>query len=148
VRNSKHGASEWHLKPWLAARWEADVREQERLLASALNARDVGVLSRLFASDYVFTSASGQTWGRDRAIADCADPRLSVERLELDVERVIVLAEAAVVVGRSEVKGSIGDESLSGAFRFTHVWRREDGRWQIVAGHTSQAMWGTEHEHP
>jgi ketosteroid isomerase-like protein len=120
-------------------RLEFELRAQEQVLASALRARDVDALSRLLAKDYVFTSAQGETWGRDRAIADFTDPRGRVAHIRVDVDRVVALGEAAVVTGRSEVKGHIGEHSLSGVFRFTHVWRWWDGDWQIVAGHTSPA---------
>jgi ketosteroid isomerase-like protein len=121
------------------SRLELELRRQEQALASALRARDVDALSRLLAEDYVFTSAQGETWGRDRAIADLTDPRASVTGIRVEVERVVALGEAGVVTGRAEVQGYIGGHALSGVFRFTHVWRRWGGDWQIVAGHTSPA---------
>jgi ketosteroid isomerase-like protein len=119
---------------------ELELREQEQVLAPALEGRDVDALSRLLAPDYVFTSAQGETWRRDRAMADFADPRLRVGHIRVDVDRVIALGEAGLVTGRSEVEGNIGKHSLSGVFRFTHVWRRSGGPWQIVAGHTSSVI--------
>ncbi len=109
------------------------------MLSSALRARDVDALSRLLAADYVFTSAQGETWGRDRAMADLTDPQLSVALIAVDVDGVVALGEVGVVTGRSEVDGHIGERSISGVFRFTHVWRRREGEWEIVAGHTSPA---------
>jgi ketosteroid isomerase-like protein len=120
-------------------RLDLELRSQEQVLASALRARDVDALSRLLAADYVFTSAKGETWGRDRAVADFIDPRLSVAHIAVDVDRVVALGEVGVVTGRSEVEAHIGEHSLSGVFRFTHVWWRCEGGWQIVGGHTSPA---------
>jgi ketosteroid isomerase-like protein len=116
-----------------------ELRGQEQVLASALKACDVDALSRLLAATYVFTSAQGETWGRDRAMADLTDPQSSVAQVAVVVERVLPVGEVGVVIGRSMVEGQIGERSVSGVFRFTHVWRRRDDQWEIVAGHTSPA---------
>lgn len=107
-------------------------------MTSALELRDVRALSGLFADDYVFTSAQGETWGRDRAIVDVTDPRLDIRHLRVDLERIVPLGDAAFVTSRSEVDGRVGEEVVSGIFRFTHAWRWRGCRWQLVAGHTSR----------
>ncbi len=122
-----------------AAALDRELREQEQALAAVLRARDVEALSRLLAVGYVFTSGTGETWGRDRAVADLSDPRSTVAGLVIVVENVLALGEVGVVTGRSIVEGHVGEDSISGAFRFTHVWRRRDDRWELVAGHTSPA---------
>jgi ketosteroid isomerase-like protein len=52
----------------------------------------------------------------------------------------MALGDAGLVTGRSEVEGNTGEHKLSGLFRFTHVWRRSGGEWQLVAGHTSSVI--------
>jgi hypothetical protein len=99
----------------------------------------VAVLSRLFDREYVCTSGSGEVWGRDRALQDLADPEISLERLEVELERVIPLADAGVVTGRSCVVGRAGGAAVSGLYTFTRVWRRVQGEWAILATHTSLA---------
>ena len=120
-------------------RMECELRGEEEVLASALRARDVGAFSRLLAQGYVFTSAKGETWGRDRAITDVSDPQLRIAPLAIVVEHVVPLGEVGVVTGRSKVEGHIGERSISGAFRFTHVWRRYNEQREIAAGDTSPA---------
>lgn len=119
-------------------RLDSELKRQEQLLASVLSAGDADALDQILASDYLFTSAQGETWGRDRAIADVTAAAFRVNHLAVQVERVIGWSNVAVVVGRAEVQGQVGAQQLSGGFRFTHVWRRGEGGWQLVAGHTSR----------
>ena len=119
---------------------EADVRAQEARLLAAMRGRDFAALSRLFDREYVFTSGSGEVWGRERALQDFADPGLSLGTLEVELERIIPLADAAVVTGRSRVAGRAGGVSVSGVYRFTRVWRFASGEWTILATHTSLAQ--------
>lgn len=118
---------------------EGELRAQEARLLAAMRERDFGVLSRLFDREYVCTSGSGEVWGRNRALQDLADPETSLERLEVELDRVIPLADAGVVTGRSCVVGRAGGVSVSGVYRFTRVWRRAQGEWTILATHTSLA---------
>lgn len=118
---------------------EADLRAQESRLLTAMLQNDATVLSSLFDREYVFTSAGGAVWDRDKALQDFADPTYSVGKLDVELERVIPLTDAGVVVGRSRVAGRVRGVSVSGVYRFTRVWRRNGDRWTILATHTSVA---------
>jgi ketosteroid isomerase-like protein len=120
-----------------AGRGDAALRAAEQELLSAVRSRNLARLSRLFAPEYVFTSGSGQTWGRDHALGEFDSPDLCITKLAVEVDKVIQLRDAGVVTGRSHVEGRIGATSISGIYRFTRVWRRSWGRWVIVATHTS-----------
>lgn len=115
---------------------EGEIRAAEQILVSALVRRDLTVLERLFAPDYVFTSAIGETWSRARALADCADPDCRVAQITVDVETVVCSGETCEATGTSDVSGRTGERDLSGRFRFSHTWRRRKGGWELVAGHT------------
>ncbi len=122
-----------------ACRLESELRGLEEALAAALTRRDLAMLSRMFAPDYSFVSAAGERWGRERAIADFADPRLTVRHVGVRVEGAVALHDVGLVTGRSEVDGEIGERSLSGVFGFAHVWRRFGERWQIASEICSKA---------
>jgi hypothetical protein len=119
---------------------EADLRAQEAKLVAAMLARNLTALSALFDAEYVFTSGNGGVWGRDRALLDFNDPGYRLDRLKVEVERAIPLAGGGVVVGRSSVAGQAGGASVSGCYRFTRVWRFAEGKWTILATHTSVAL--------
>ena len=48
-----------------------------------------------------------------------------------------VHGDTAVVHSRYSQIASLHQTSLSNAFRLTDVWSRLDGRWQVVARHSS-----------
>ena len=54
------------------------------------------------------------------------------ESMDIDVH-----ADTAVVHSRYSQIASLHQTSLSNAFRLTDVWSRNDGRWQVVARHSS-----------
>jgi hypothetical protein len=118
---------------------EGELRAQEIRLLTAMQDRDVGVLSRLFDREYVCSSGFGEVWGRDRALQDVTDPDTWLEQLEVEIDRIIPLANAGVVTGRSCVAGRVAGVPISGVYRFTRVWRRTQDEWTILATHTSLA---------
>jgi Domain of unknown function (DUF4440) len=52
--------------------------------------------------------------------------------------RISIYADAAVVIGRDDLKGRYNGVIGRGAVRFTHVYVRRNGQWQLVA---SQGTW-------
>ncbi|MEW6363165.1 MAG: nuclear transport factor 2 family protein [Acidobacteriota bacterium] len=112
---------------------------QERELLSAMRSRDLPTLSRLLAREYVFTSGDGEVWGREHALSDFTRVDFCLTKLDVEVDRIILLRGGAVVTGRSEVDGKVGGRSISGCYRFTRVWKRTGRRWVIVATHTSRS---------
>lgn len=117
---------------------EQEVREMERQLGEALTRLDIAVLDGLLADDYVFTTSAGEVITKAQAMVDLQSPNLRVELFNHDDIQVRVYGNAAVVIGRSTVKGRLRDQDLSGQYRYTRVYVRRQGRWQIVAAHLSR----------
>ncbi len=59
------------------------------------------------------------------------------ESFTYDEVRVDLFGDAAVVHSRSTQSARVGDQRWDGAFVLTDVWIRRDGRWQVVARHSS-----------
>ena len=116
---------------------ESVLRAQEARLLAAMRTRDLDMLLQIFDPAYVFTSGSGRVWGCEQALQDFRDPGFWLDQLEIVVDRVIPLPGAGVVIGWSRVAGWAGGASVSGQYRFTRVWRFADGKWTILAAHTS-----------
>lgn len=112
----------------------------ERELAQALMRRDRAMVGSILAEDYILTTSRGNLVDKPRAMADLGSPDLAVESCEIDDVNVRVYGGAAVVIGRSSVTGQLGDQDLSGRFRYTRVYARRQGRWQIVAAHLSRFL--------
>jgi len=52
--------------------------------------------------------------------------------------KVRVYGDAAVVTGRSTVKETYKGKDFSPQLRWTDTWVKSAGRWQCVAGHSSE----------
>jgi len=45
---------------------------------------------------------------------------------------------AAVIAGRSTIKADVKGEKVSGEYRFTDVWIKQDNRWLAVASQVTR----------
>jgi len=52
--------------------------------------------------------------------------------MNIDEMKVRVYGDTAVVTGQSTVKGIFKTQDISGKYRWTDVFVKRDGKWQIV----------------
>ena len=111
---------------------EADIR------AAQLNA-DVIALERLIADELLFTGPDGQLGSKaeDLHLHGSGAVRFrSHEPEELRIRR--VGTDVAVSALRAQLAVEIAGELVSGTYRYTRVWARENGSgWRVVGGHVS-----------
>ena len=104
---------------------------------SAMQARDMERLEQLVADGFRFTAVhlnpepmTREQW-MDAALGGYLITSFSFESMDIDV-----FGDTAVVHARfSQIASYTVD--LSNVFRLTDVWSRRDGRWQVVARHSS-----------
>jgi hypothetical protein len=118
-----------------------DVREEIRRLqdewTAAIRARDRDALEHFLGAEYALSSRLGFI---DRARwLEIALTRYEIDTWSFEDSRIDVYAGGEVAVSRSRYRqiGRIGDLDLSELFVLTDVWVRRDGRWQVVARHSS-----------
>lgn len=112
---------------------EREVRLVEGRLVAAVLARDAGALREILADDLVFVTPFGDVYGkRVMAEIDREDAPVT-ESVEIDDLVVRVYGEAAVVTGRAAVRSRLAGRDLGGLFRYTRVYARRPGAWQLVS---------------
>ena len=119
---------------------ERELIELERQMSEALAKQDVSVLDRLWSENLVFTSPNGQISNKSKRLAmqkPAPAPNEMTNRNE-DV-RVQLYGNTAVVIVRSVWEGKTATGPFSDPYQATHVWVKQQGRWQLVAAHVSQA---------
>ena|SRR5262245_42896215 len=112
--------------------------ELERQLSLALARQDASVLDRLWSEDLVFTFPNGQVSNKARRLAaqkPSVDPNQLTNRNE--EVRVHLYGNSAVVTVRSRWLDKSGTQQ-GDPYQATHVWVKQQGRWQLVAAHVSQ----------
>ena len=99
---------------------------------------DIAFLERLYAKELRFQGADGSVIERDTDISLFASGKIRPEFIEAEDLRVSRYRDVAVVTGVDHLKGTYNGVPGEGRVRFTHVYVRRDGRWQLVA---SQGTW-------
>jgi ketosteroid isomerase-like protein len=80
----------------------------------------------------------GREVGRDQVLATWkqAGPGFSEGQCAVDdLEMIPITEDAAYTIGTERFEGKVGGEQISGEWRTTNIYRREDGAWKIVHHH-------------
>lgn len=118
---------------------ESQLIELERQLSDALVKQDAVTLDRLWSRDLVFTFPSGAMSDKSKRIAAQKPSEASADSTNInDLVKVHVYGKTAVVTVLSIWKGKAGTQEYSEQYQATHVWVKQQGRWQLVAAHVSQ----------
>lgn len=102
-------------------------------ITRAKSKRDVALLDRVLADEFVFTNPAGLFANKTDYIEGANADRATYESVTNLDQVVNVYGDAAVMAGSTTVKGRYEGQDIGGRFRFTSMFvRRKDG-WQCVA---------------
>jgi ketosteroid isomerase-like protein len=114
---------------------EQDVMKLERLWNDVASIKkDRAALEQLLADDFSYTHSTGVVSNKNQEIADTMSSQWTSSRTE-DM-KVRIFGDVVIVTGRQVVEGT-SKGYVSGPRRFTDVFVRRNGRWQIVVGQTT-----------
>jgi len=116
----------------------AELAELEEGWMGAMQARDEEALERLVAQGFRFTALhlapepmSREQW-MGAALGGYHIVSFAFQSMDIDV-----FGDMAVIHGRYSQIANYDAVDLSHGYRLTDVWARIDGRWQVVARHSS-----------
>jgi uncharacterized protein (TIGR02246 family) len=113
------------------------IKQLEAERNKALVAGDVAAIDRLYSDDY--TSAVGSTFRtKPEVLADLKSGTLKLEASSNDETNVRVYGNTAVVTGKTTSKVTDRGADTSGQSYFTRVYVNQNGRWRLVANHSSR----------
>ena len=118
----------------------ADVAELSRLEQvwnDAYVHGNVGPLERLLADDLIVTMTDMAVLTKAQSIGLLRSGRLKFPRYETSDIRIRVYGNAAVVTGRLRRTRTVDGKNVDDDWRFTKVYVRRSGKWQVVAWHAS-----------
>jgi ketosteroid isomerase-like protein len=119
---------------------ELHLIELERQLSDALARQDAAVLDRLWSNDLVFTFPDGQVSNKRQRLAGqkpVTQATQSESETVNDDVKVYRYGNTAVVTVLATWRGMANNQAYSSQFQATHVWAKQEGRWQLVAAHVS-----------
>ena len=115
------------------AKVEQQLIDLEKQRSEAVVKGDTAALDKMTAEDYEFTNPLGQVRTKAQILQDIKSGELKYESIDTDDVKARVYGNTAVLTGRATTKGQYGGKDVSGQYRFTRVYVKNNGRWQSVA---------------
>lgn len=110
----------------------------QQQLAQAWVRRDQGFIERVLAPEWSVTQADGTIRSRATVLHDAFVARtVSIESMVVEDVTVTLLGDTAIVRGRTQATGMVGDQRGSARLRFTDTFIKRSGQWQAVASHAT-----------
>ena len=119
-----------------------ELKQLSNQWAQAFTNKDLSFLKRIWADDFAYIMPDGTVYNK-KAFLD-----LFQTTTDTNTQTIVVIttfnvrvygANFAVATGTDHFTGTDKDgKAFSNKGRFTNVWVRRDGRWQVVAGHASK----------
>jgi len=117
---------------------EQELIRLENEWAEAWVKSDAAFSGRIMADDFMWTSPWSKVFSKADNLALIRSGEDVITSWVIDDLKVRVYGDAAVVTGRCAVKETYKGQDVSGQERWTHTWIKIAGRWQCVAGHSSE----------
>jgi len=113
---------------------EHELREANSGWARALADKDRNALDRIMSDDFVLAYPF-EGDDKDQFIEDVVTGALTVEALDHRDVTFRVSGDTGLIFGSETASWRYRGRDLSGLYRFLRVYKRQDGRWQILALH-------------
>jgi hypothetical protein len=118
---------------------QQEVLQFERDACKAFVDADVAALERVLTPDFTLTLSNGDVSTRADEINELHGGKVHYDVFEnYDMLARLYGNDAAVVVGKTRVKGIADGKRFDRIVQFTDTLIRRDGRWQLAAGHVSR----------
>jgi ketosteroid isomerase-like protein len=104
-------------------------------------------MGALLADDYMAITASGTLQTKEQTLASLKSGRMHFTSLDLSDRKVRFYGATALVTSVAAVQGTTGEGAISGSFRYTRVYVRDQGgAWRIVHFEASKMRDPGEHK--
>ena len=124
-----------------------EIDQMEQNWRDAIIHRNASAMDSLLADDYIAITANGTLQSKDQTLANLRTGTLHFNSIEFTDRKVRFYGQTALVTSRAEVSGSNGDGDVSGSYRYTRVYvRDEQGKWKIVSFEASRIRDPDEHK--
>lgn len=112
---------------------EKAVIETEKQRFAAQVSKNYAVLNQVLASDLVYTHSHGGTDTKVSFIQSLRDGKTTYEAIEVQEQQARIYGNTAVINGRCLVKVNSNGQTLNSPLRYTSVYVKTGGKWQMVA---------------
>jgi hypothetical protein len=110
----------------------ADLLKASQEYDKAQITNDGAILARVLSDALILISGSGQTESKKEFIGDSTAPGFKLEPYTIAEPVRKVMGNVAILGGVVALKGTDGGKAFSQRIRFSDVWEKREGRWQVV----------------
>jgi ketosteroid isomerase-like protein len=114
-------------------RTERELLKANQEYDKALVRGDATALDRIYSGDFIYTTPDGEVRDKAQQLAFTRSGDLKLESGRSDEVRIRVYGNTAVMTGCFMARGSFRDRNIDIRERYTAVWVKRLGRWQLVA---------------
>lgn len=104
----------------------------DQVIAARLKG-DANSYEKLLADDYTAIRGDGKLTTKAQEIENFKSGATKDESLDVRDQKIRVYGDTAVVTALFSFKGTVNGKPVSGDFRTTRVWVKQDGNWKLVA---------------
>jgi ketosteroid isomerase-like protein len=115
---------------------EQDLKALDQASNDAQVKKDRATLERLWGEDYLYTHSNGSVMNKAQDIADTMSGEMTWTAAQLDNLQVKLYGDVGIVTGRLTMQGA-AKQYASGPRRFTDIFVKRKGQWQLVGGQTT-----------
>lgn len=116
---------------------ELELRNLHKEYMEASIKNDNTAFEKLMAADYIESYGSEKTRGKAEFLKDAKNDKSKLE-MTFDDERIKIYGDTAVITFKVTYKKTDEKNVESGKMRYTNVWAKNNGNWQVVAEHGSR----------
>lgn len=134
----------WFNQTYVAAQDSTAIANQIKNLeleeTKALLSHDFESLKNLWAEDFMVNNPYNMVVkNREEVFERVREGIINYEKFYRETESIMVLDDIVIVMGEETVH-PIGDAPMAGEIvkrRYTNIWRKIDGKWQVQARHAN-----------
>jgi len=113
---------------------EQEVRQMINRYRTAILQRDIAVLEKIWADDYVFVNAAGDVLTKRERLSNLKSGATTLDSINQEENVTVrVYQNSAVATSRVTLKGQYSGQPISGEYRSTLVWVKGPEDWQLVS---------------
>jgi len=95
-------------------------------------------LERLLADDYTLLNSAGKTETKAQFVAESTAPDFKLEPFVVREAIEKVWSDGAVMGGVAHLRGVDGGKPFEVDLRFSDIWAKRNGKWQVIYTHASR----------
>ena len=120
------------------------IKQRYEYRQKILLAKDFAALERFYPDDHLVTNPYNQVTNKEQVMRLIREDTISYSSFERQFDHIRIYGDTAIVLGGETVVRSpdakTPDAGKTIRRRFTEVWMRRDGVWQVVNRHASNIV--------